>query len=111
MSKTKKIQSTEDVMILPWRERVSISSQCTARRRVWVDKVSSRITDGYLQRLVESWGQIQTPITTCCLRGFQEKYSSLIQKQTPAYSVVRHDWNFKRDPVLSTDEKKELFGS
>jgi len=26
-----------------------------------------------------------------------EKSSSLIQKQTPAYSDVRHDWNFKGD--------------
>jgi len=25
---------------------------------------------------------------------FQEKSSSLLQKQIPAYSVVRHDWNW-----------------
>jgi len=40
----------------------------------------------------------QEPLhTTCFLGGFQEKYSWLIQEQTPANSVVRHDWNFKRD--------------
>jgi len=59
-----------------------------------VAKDSSRITDGELQRLVESWGQkaylkkSDNPyITTCCLRGFQEKSSSLIQEQTLANSV------------------------
>jgi len=40
----------------------------------------------------------------------QEKFSLLIQKQTPAYSVVRHDWKFKRDWILWPDEtKKESF--
>ncbi len=65
-------------------------------------KDSPRITAGELQRLVESWGQKPKKkksnipyITTCCSGGFQEKLSSLIQKQTPANSVVRHDWNFK----------------
>ncbi len=33
-----------------------------------------------------------TYITTCGLEGFKEKFSSLIQKQTSAYSVIRHDW-------------------
>ncbi len=59
---------------------------------------------GELQKIVESRGQktlkkknlSNSPyITTCCLGGFQEKFSLLIQKQTPAYSVVRHDWNSK----------------
>ncbi len=65
-------------------------------------KDSPRTTAGELQRLVESWGhkakKIQSNIpyiTTCCLGGFQEKFSSFIQKQTPANSVIRHDWNFK----------------
>ncbi len=44
--------------------------------------------------------------TTCCLGGFQEKLSKLIQKQTPAYSVIRHDWNFKWDWLLWSDETK-----
>ncbi len=48
-----------------------------------------------------------TYITTCCLGGFQEKLSSLIQKQTPAYSVIRHDWNFKWDWLLWSDETKK----
>jgi len=43
-------------------------------------------------------------MTTCCLGGFQEISSSLIQKQTPGYSVVRHDWNLKRDRILWSDE-------
>jgi len=70
-----------------------------------------------LQRLVESWGsesilnKIKQPLhSTCCLRGFQEKSSSLIQEQTLAYSVVRHDWIFKRHRVLwSAETKKKSF--
>ncbi len=50
-------QSTKDVTNLPGRWCVSISSQCTVRRRVWVAKDSPRITAGELQRLVESWDQ------------------------------------------------------
>ncbi len=41
---------------------------------------------------------------TCCSGGFQEKFSSLIQKQTPAYSIIRHDWNVKRHWLLWSDE-------
>jgi len=50
---------------------------------------SPRIIDGELQRFVESWKESQ--------KKALEKSSSLIQKQTPAYSDVRHDWNFKGD--------------
>ncbi len=67
-------------------------------------------TTAELQRLVESWGQEaykKTGITTCCLGGFQEKFSSLILKQTPAYSVIRHDWNFKWDWLLWSDETEK----
>ncbi len=46
-------------------------------------------------------------ITTCCLGGFQDKSFSLIQKQTPACSVIRHDWNFKSDWLLLSDETKK----
>ncbi len=46
-------------------------------------------------------------ITTCCLGGFQEKLSSLIQKQTPANSVIRHDWNFKWHWLLWSDETEK----
>ncbi len=77
-------------------------------------KDSSRITAGELQRLVESWGQKPKKkksnipyITTCCSGGFQEKLSSLIQKQTPANSVVRHDWNFKWLWLLWSDETEK----
>jgi len=41
------------------------------------------------------------------LRGFQEKCSSFLQKQTPAYSGVRHGWIFKRDRILWSDETKK----
>ncbi len=74
-------------------------------------KDSPRITAGELQKIVESRGQKTLKkksnipyITTCCLGGFQEKFSSLIQKQSPAYSDIRHDWNFKWDWLLWSDE-------
>ncbi len=60
-------------------------------------KDSPRTTAGELQKIVESRGQknkqkkknCQTaPTSPCCLGGFQEKFSLLIQKQTPAYSVM-----------------------
>jgi len=59
-----------------------------------VAQISPRITDGDLQRLVESQGQKALKksnnhyIATSCLGWFQEKSSSLIQKQTPAYLVL-----------------------
>jgi len=44
------------------------------------------------------------------LGGFQEKSNFLIQKQTPAHSVVSHNWNFKGDWILWSDEtKKKIF--
>ncbi len=74
-------------------------------------KDSPRTTAGELQKIVESQGQKtfknmsnSTYITICCLGGFQEQLSSLIQKQTPAYSVIRHDWNFKWVWLLWSDE-------
>ncbi len=103
----KRFQSTKDVKNLPERGRVSMS--------VWVAKDSPRITAGELQRLVESWGQKPKKkksnipyITTCCSGGFQEKLSSLIQKQTPANSVVRHNWNFKWHWLLLSDETEKI---
>ncbi len=78
-------------------------------------KDSPRTTAGELQKIVESQGQktlkkiVKQPyITTCCSGGFQEKFSSLIQKQTPAYSVIRHDWNFKWDWLLWSDKTKKI---
>ncbi len=74
-----------------------------------------RTTAGELQKIVESQGQKthkkklsnSTYIATCCLGGFQEKLSDLIQKQTPVYSVIRHDWNLW-DWLLWSDETKKL---
>ncbi len=84
------------------------------RRRVWVAKDSPRITAGELQRLVESWGQkpkkkkIKHPLYHHMLFGrVSRKLSSLIQKQTPANSVVRHDWNFKWHWLLLSDETEK----
>jgi len=48
-------------------------------------------------------------IPTSCPGVFQKQSSALIQKQTPAYSVVRHDWNFKQDLLLRSDETKRAF--
>ncbi len=55
-AKIKNFQSTENVIKLPRRGRVSISSKGTVRRRVWVDKDSPRITAGELQNIIESRG-------------------------------------------------------
>ncbi len=51
-----------------------------------------------VRKTLKLWNS--TYISTCCLGGFQEKLSKLIQKQTPVYSVIRHDWNFKWDWLL-----------
>jgi len=73
-----------------------------------------RLSDGELQRCLSQKHTKKTKkkdksnilyIPTCCLGGFQEKCSSLIQKQTPAYSVVRHDWIFKLHRVLWSEDK------
>ncbi len=75
-------------------------------------KDSPRSTAGELQKTVESRGQktlkkkCQTAPTSphVVWEGFKKKISSLIQKQSPTYSVVRHDRNFKRDWLLWSDE-------
>ncbi len=41
--------------------------------------------------------------------GFKKKNYWLIQKQTPAYSVIRHDWNVKYHWLLWSDETKKSF--
>jgi len=67
-----------------------------------VAKDSPRITDGELQTLDEYWGQKKNfipYIISNCLEGFKKK-PPCSSKNTPAYLVVRHDWNFKRDLVL-----------
>ncbi len=78
-------------------------------------KDSPRITAGELQRLVESWGQKPkkknqtSPISPHVVReGFKKNCPHLIQKQTPANSVVRHDWNFKWDWLLLSDETEKI---
>ncbi len=52
-----------------------------------------------------------TYITTCCLGGLQEKSQEKKmlspKKQSPVYSVVRHDWNFKWDWLLWSDVTKK----
>ncbi len=75
----------------------------------------SRITAGELQKKVEFWGQktfkkkSNSPyITTCCPGGLQEKLSSLIQKQSPAYSVIRNNWRLKWDLLLLSEYNKKI---
>ncbi len=75
---------------------------------------SPRTTAGELQKLVESLGQktfnknSQTAPTSphVVWEGF-EGLGGPIQKQTPAYSVIRHDWNFKWDWLLWSVETKK----
>ncbi len=71
---------------------------------------SPRTTAGELERLVEFWGQktlkkCQTAPTSphVVWEGFKKKIKKrkcFHKKQSPAYSVVRHDWNFKWDWLL-----------
>ncbi len=67
-------------------------------------KDSPRSTAGELQKTVESRGQktlkknVNQPLHHhMLLGGFQKKISSLIQKQSPTYSVVSTTGNFKRE--------------
>jgi len=64
---------------------------CPYSLNAWWGGKIPRIPDGELQRLVEFWGQKRKKrnLHLYMLFGFQEKSSSLIQKHTPAYSVVR----------------------
>ncbi len=71
-------------------------------------KDSPRITAVELQNIVESRGQktleknCQTvPTSPHVVReGFKKNSPSSSKKQTPAYSVIRHDCNFKWDWLL-----------
>jgi len=78
-----------------------------------VAKDSSRITDGELQRLVESWEsesllkKIKHPHMLFGSFLFFKNAPHQNPKQTPAYSVVRHDLIFKRHRVLWSDETKK----
>ncbi len=113
-------QSTKNVTNMPGKWCVSISSQCTVRRRVSVAKDSPRITAGELQRLVESWGQkaykkisnkplyhqmLFGRVSRKILLAHPKTNSSIFSYQTPLElqmalaSMVRWNW------------KKELFGS
>ncbi len=65
-------------------------------------KDSPRTTAGDLQKIVESHGQKtfkkmvkQHLHHHMMFGGVSRKFSKLIQKLTSAYSVIRHDWNFK----------------
>ncbi len=84
-------------------------------------KDSSRTTARELQKKVGFQGQKilkqlsnSTYITTCCLRGQTNKKSrkkiqeknAFTKKQYSAYSVVRHDRNFKWDWLLWSDVTK-----
>ncbi len=86
------------------------------RRRVWVAKDSPRITAGELQKIVESRGQktlkkiVKQHLHHHMLFGrVSRKILLTHQKQSPAYSVIRHDWNFKWDWLLWSDETKKNY--
>ncbi len=74
-------------------------------------KDSSRTTAGELQKIVESQGQ-KTLNKISNLHhmffGRVSRKNTLMLEQSPAYSVVRHDWNFKWDWLLWSDETKKL---
>ncbi len=87
-------------------------------------KDSSRITAGDLQKKIEFWAQnilkemIKQPQHRHMLFGRasrkkkkkkkSRKENAFTKKQSPAYSVVRHDWNFKWDWLLWSDETKNV---
>ncbi len=83
--------------------------------RVWEAKDSPRTTTGELQRKVEFWGQktfqkwSNSTYNHHMLFGrVSRKNIQLIQKQTPGYSVIRHDWKLQWDWLQWSDETKEL---
>jgi len=81
-----------------------------------VAKDSPRITDGELQRLLESWGTgslkkyFKQPLHHHMLFGRVSRKILLAPPKTnSSNSVVTHDWNFKRDWMLCSDETKKGF--
>ncbi len=109
-------------MKLPGRGR-AILSYCTLRRWAWVPKDSPRIT-WELQKIVESQSQKTLKIYNKIKQHLHHmlfgwvsrkkklrKENAFIQTQSSAYSVVRHDWNFKWDWLLWSDVKKKLLFS
>ncbi len=79
-------------------------------------KDSSRTTAGELQNIVESRGQ-KTKKNNCqtvptsphvVWEGFKKNSPHSSKNKSPAYSVVRHDWNFKWDWLLWSDETEKL---
>jgi len=104
-----KFQSTKDVLNLPGRGRVSI---CVLMHGEEEGLSGQRLSKDHRWRIAEISSEKKKSkiITTCCLGGFQKISSLLVQKQTPAYSVVKHDWIFNWDLVLwSDDTKKRAF--
>ncbi len=112
----KRFQSTKDVTNLPGRGRVyivlmygeeeSLSGQRLSKDHSWRIAESSWVSGS--ENLKKKKRSNSPYISTCCSGGFQEKWSSLIQKQTPAYSVIRHDWNFKWHWLLWSDETEKI---
>ncbi len=110
----KRFQSTKDVKNLPGRGRVYIvlmhgEEESLSGQRLSKDH-SCRIVEISWVLRSETYKKKKSNIpciTTCCSGGLQGKFSSLIQKQTPANSVVRHDWNFKWHWLLWSDETEK----
>ncbi len=85
------------------------------RTCVYIVLMHERRRDHSWKRAEHSWvsgSENSLYTTTCFLGGFQVNLSLLIQKQyakyaKTAYSVVRHDWNFKWHWHLWSDETKK----
>ncbi len=81
-----------------------------------MSKGSPKSTAGELKEIVESQGRktfkkiIKQHLHHHVLfgRASRKNKNAFTIKQTPGYSVVRHDWNFKWDWLLWSDETKKL---
>ncbi len=83
------------------------------RRRVWVAKDSPRTIAGELQKIVESRGQKTLKIAPTSPHVVWEGFKKIILAHPKKNSIfiVRHDWNFKWDWLLRSDETKKLLAA
>ncbi len=79
-------------------------------------KDSPKTTAGELQKIVEFLGYKtlkkigQTAPTSphVVWESFKKNYPSSSKKQTPTYSVIIHNWNFKWNWLLWSDETNKM---
>ncbi len=93
-------------IVLMHREKESLSGQRLSKDHSWrIAEINWVLGQkACLKKIIK-----KNSNTPYCSGGFQETFSWLIQKQTRAYSVVRHDWNFKWHWLLWSDETKKAF--